>query len=328
MSKNEGGLIDKKTVPSGDVASLYVASGFDLVDLFTLLYEKKILILIFSGLFMVGGLVYITNSEPYYHSSIVFTSPPESLMSGQTGGQDLLGGVGSLIGVGGKTSPATAFTLSILESRDFAATFFKKHDVMPILVPKYWDEKSSKWKPVESSALGKVKNFFLGEEPLFIKDNEEIIAELAYKEFNDIMSIDINKDTQIITLNIDWKNPIEASKWANQLLNLLNETMRERTISQSNKRVTYLQVEIEKSKVASVKKILSFLLENELKTKMVANVQEDFSFTIIDQAYPASRPFRPRKIVILVLCLIGGFLMGSLYFMSTVYIQRLKATKL
>lgn len=301
--------------------------NFDLIDLFNLLYNKKIVILLFMVFTTIGGLIYLSFSTPYYKSSIIFATPPENLMTANSGASDLLGGVGSVLGVGGKTAPATAYNLSILESRRFLTKFFIEENLMPELLAKYWDKKNTQWIPMNRSFLGKIKDFILGEEPNFIENDEEKRAELAYDLFKDLISINIDKETDIITFNIEWRNPILASKWANRLLERLNESMRARTILQSQERVIYLQKEIDSTKIANVKNILFNMMENELKTSMLANVQKDYSFTIIDSAYPSARPFRPRKVVILVLCLLGGILLGSLYIMSISYVCRLREAK-
>lgn len=302
-------------------------NNFDLIDLFNLLYGKKFIVLAFSFFITLCGAIYSLNATPYYASKIIFTAPPENLMGGTMGAADILGGVGSVLGVGGKTSPMTSYALSTLESREFLTKFFLKYDLMPHLLPQYWDAKTKIWRPIERSLLGKTKDMLLGEEPNFIENEEEKRAELAFKEFKDRMSINVDKTSDIITLNLEWTNPILASKWANQMLAMLNETMRARTIAQSQERVEFLQNEIDSTKIANVRSILYSMMENELKTSMLANVQKDYSFTIIDSAYPTSRPYRPRKIVILMLSMISGFLMISVYLMAKNYITRLKEAK-
>lgn len=311
----------------GKKVGITYTEEFDLIDLFNLLYGRKFIIMIASAIAVLCGMFYLANSTSYYVSETVFIPAPEKLSATNIGSNNLLGGVGSVLGIGGSSSPETSLALSILQSRDFLFRFFDRYEVMPQILSKYWNASDEEWRPVRRSFLGKVKDLLLGKERDFINDDDAILAGLAFKEFRGLMSVDINKETEVITLGIVWTNPVEASQWANQLMDMLNEEMRVRAISQSQERVKFLQTEINQTRIANIRNSLSGLMELELKKSMIANVEKDFAFTIIDRAYPQGRPFKPRKILILILCLIGGFLMSSTYFMGATYIDRLKSAK-
>ena len=64
----------------------------------------------------------------------------------------------------------------------------------------------------------------------------------------------------------------------------LNEQLRERAITDSQKKVGYLEQELAKTTLQDMRAVLYSLLESEKQRAMLANVKEDFALEVLDPA--------------------------------------------
>jgi len=103
----------------------------------------------------------------------------------------------------------------------------------------------------------------------------------------------------LITLSISWKDPGIAAQWANRLVKQLNEQLRQKAITDSKKRVGYLEQELAKTTLQDMRDVLYNLLESEKQKAMLANVNEDFALEVIDPAVaPKTREYPKRKLIV------------------------------
>ena len=210
-----------------------------------------------------------------------------AILAGQLGGLASLAGIN--LGEGGQKDEVIA----IMRSRKFTGDFISDLDLIPVLFHKDWDEESQQWD---------------------IR-NEERIPTLwdAIEEFDEnIRSISENRQTGIVTLSIDWIDPVRAAKWANTIVERTNQIMREKVIQESEKSIEFLSRELESTNIVEIRQGIFDLMEHHTQKKMLANVQEEYAFKIIDPAVPpdADHYVSPRRLLLLVLGLILGVITG------------------
>jgi uncharacterized protein involved in exopolysaccharide biosynthesis len=178
--------------------------------------------------------------------------------------------------------------LATLETRDFLKKFITRRDLLPILFDDLWDESS--------------QSFSL------TNDGEKTSIESAYRKLLGCIKTEQEKSGLLI-LSISWKDPAVAAEWANDLVEQLNEQLREKAISDSQKRVGYLEQELAKTTLQDMRLVLYNLLESEKQNAMLANVNEDFALEVIDPAVPPLIRDKPnRKIIVALGGVCGGFL--------------------
>jgi len=129
----------------------------------------------------------------------------------------------------------------------------------------------------------------------------------------------------LITLSISWKDPDIAAQWANHLVNQLNEQLRLKAITDSKKRVGYLEQELAKTTLQDMRAVLYNLLESEKQKAMLANVNEDFALEVIDPAVAPKTLENPKRKLIVAL---GGVCGGFLGIFTVLFAQFLKKLKL
>jgi uncharacterized protein involved in exopolysaccharide biosynthesis len=216
----------------------------------------------------------------------------QSVGSSVLGAPGALGGLASLTGINfGASTPETEEALAVLKSRAFTEAFIRDKHLMPELYPSQWDAQAGNWK-----AGTKV--------PTLAK---------AYRTFDQtIREIVRDKKTGLITLRIDWKDPVEGAAWANELVERLNSEMRARAIAKANASLSYLEKEQETAIVVPTREAIGRLIEAQVKQRMLATVTQEYAFRVVDKALPADRdlPVSPQKPLMLALGLMLGSIIG------------------
>jgi uncharacterized protein involved in exopolysaccharide biosynthesis len=208
-------------------------------------------------------------------------------LSGQLGG---LASIASMAGVnldsaGGVDRESKA----ILQSRSLVEEFIKRNNLLNVLL------EDSKKPP---SMWLAVKNFKEG-----------------------VVTIRDDKRTGLLTIDMDWKDPLVAAQWANAFVALANERIRTRAIDQATRNIDFLNKQIPQTSVVEVQRSLYNLIENELKTLMVANARSEYAFTVIDPAVPPERKLSPHRSLYGLFGAFLGFCIGLL----TAYVRSVRA---
>jgi uncharacterized protein involved in exopolysaccharide biosynthesis len=89
--------------------------------------------------------------------------------------------------------------------------------------------------------------------------------------------------------------------------------MRDRTIHDSERHITYLQGEAAKASLVPVQQALSQLMESEYKQMMLAGGNEEYALKIIDPGAVPENPSSLRKAYLILGGMFGGFFLACLY---------------
>lgn len=201
-----------------------------------------------------------------------------------------IGGLASLAGVNvGGADASIEEALAVLKSREFTEAFISQHNVLPDLFPGQWDAAKKVWTgpPDERPTLTR-----------------------AYKRFDrEVRSVNRDKKTGLILVQIDWTDRKKAAEWANQMVTQLNAEMRARAITQTEASLGYLERELGTTTVIETRQAISGLMEAQIKQRMLANVTQEYVFRVIDKAMmpDLSDKVRPKRL--LMLCI--GILLGA-----------------
>ncbi|GFE82008.1 LPS biosynthesis protein [Steroidobacter agaridevorans] len=235
-------------------------------------------------------------STPVYRGSVVLTAA-DSEVAGMSGGLGSalgqLGGLASLAGISvGADGSATEEALAVLRSRQFTDAFIRDLQLMPILFPKLWDKQTGTWRTdIEAPPT----------------------PAQAYKYFDKrVRSIFRDKKTNLVTVNVDWRDRELAAQWANELVQRLNAEMRARAIERTNASVGYLETELKTTTTVATRDAINRLIETQIKQRMLANVTPEYAFRVVDKALPpdADDPIKPKKLLLLVAGPVIGLALG------------------
>jgi len=232
---------------------------------------------------------------PIYRATTVLVPANTTQGSSGLGALGQLGGIASLAGINvGPKGSMTDEALAVLKSRGFTEQFIVDERLMPKLFSRRWNAVTGTWK---------------GRPPTPAK---------AYRYFNEkIRSIDQDKKTGLVTLQIDWKDRNEAALWANELVDRLNQVMRQRAIAESDASLGFLTSELQSSNEVVTREAIGHLMESQIKQRMMADVTKEYVFRIVDRAMApdADDPVKPQKVAMIAAGAFLGLLVGCVLVM-------------
>ena len=106
----------------------------------------------------------------------------------------------------------------------------------------------------------------------------------AYTKFVSLLRVREDRRTGVITVSLSWTDPEQAAEWLNDLIARLNVEMRRRAVEVSDRNLRYLTEQIGKAEVIELREALFRLTEAEITRSMLAKVQPEYAFRVIDQA--------------------------------------------
>ena len=179
--------------------------------------------------------------------------------------------------------------MATLQSRKFLRQYIDSKKLLPVLFEEIWDAENQTW--------------------LVQTLEDEPTEQKSVRTFKSFLSVDEDKTSGLINLSVSWKDPVVAAEWANDLVKQLNEQLQEKAITDSKKRIGYLEQELAKTTLQDMRAVLYNLLESEKQKAMLANVNEDFALEVIDPAVAPETPEKPkRKLIVALGGVCGGFL--------------------
>jgi uncharacterized protein involved in exopolysaccharide biosynthesis len=281
------------TAPSFASNASDQGADLDLLAMWRFVWGSRYLISVISllcGLVLLGLAFTIT---PIFRGETVISPVHSGSIGGNGSLSGQLGGLASIASMAGvnldSASGADKESKAILQSRSLVEEFIKKNDLLNVLLP------DSKKPP---SMWLAVKNFKEG-----------------------VLTIRDDKRTGLLTIDVDWKDPATAAQWANAFVALANERIRTRAIDQATRNIDFLNKQIPQTSVVEVQRSIYNLIENELKTLMVANARSEYAFTVIDPAVPPERKLSPHRSLYGLFGAFLGFIIG----LVTAYVRSVRA---
>jgi len=260
-----------------------------LKKLWEIVWRGKWVILSITAAAATVALIYALSATEWYRADVLL-APAEERSTPALGGQ--LGGLAALAGVsvgGGDSAQAIA----TLRSREFARSFIDDFNLLPVLFSDAWDSEGNQWS----------KEF---------RDQEPDIRD-AVKYFRDkVLVVHEDRQTRLVTLAVEWKDPVVAALWAEALVNRVNSLVRARALDEAEANVAYLRNELDQASVVTLQQSISRLLESEMQKLMLARGNEEFAFRVIDPPATPKYRERPRRALIVLIGVAAGGALGGL----------------
>jgi len=210
-------------------------------------------------------------------------SSPMSALQTSFGG---LGGFGVMAGLPNLPRAQETETLAIFKSRTFTEKIISELGVLPFLFEEAWDKDKNDWK--------------VGQKPTEQEQYETMVG---------ISTLDYYAKQGLHVYTIEMGDPVLVAKWANEAIALFNNYMREEAIVEAEKNRKFLEDKLKQTSLVKLQGILYNLIAAETQQSMLASVQEDFAFKIIDPAVvPDERVYPVRTQIVLYLTFASLFL--------------------
>ena len=216
------------------------------------------------------SIAYAFLATPIYQSSIL-VAPAGSAPSGGSALARIaqsFGGGGLLGGSNVSQRNNQAIALSSLTSPFFIRAFIEENDLLPVLFASDWDAEKGEWNVAKEADIPT------------LSDGYDLFE-------SDILSVEEEDRTNLVTVTIDWDDPVLAAEWANKLVDRVNSRLRGQAIGDADLTIDYLNEELAKTQAVELQQAIYFLVEGEIQKKTMAKVQKEYAYRVLSPAIPS-----------------------------------------
>ena len=281
----------------------------DLRELFSVVWAGKILIVAITAVFALVSVGYALSLANQYKASAV-VSPAQSGGSslGAMAGQ--LGGLASLAGIdiGSGESNETQEAMEIMQSWGFMEEFIQTHDLqVPIYAAIGWDKGSNSLK-LNSDLYDATSERWLIEGSAG-GENRAPSSWQLYQSFKSRVAVSQDKKSGLINISVEYYSPQIAKQWVDLFIITINDYMRARKLEQVNRNIEYLTAQIDKTAIADMREVFYQLVEEQTKSKMLAEASPEYAFVTVSRAMVPEQKSQPKRALV---CILGALLGGML----------------
>lgn len=244
-----------------------------------------------------AGLIYALVATSLFRAEVIVISNAEegeslASLSRQYSGLAAIAGI-SVGGTG--VVDKTDRSLAILTSRSFLEEFVQKRGIRNKLFAEGWDNEKNQWLEGEPTAA----------------QTYELLR-------TNVIEVDVDRRTSLITISVIWNDPVLAAKWANQIIEDLNSTIREQETNEYQKSIDFVQAQLSKTRStsATLDTVMFNLMEELTKKIMIANVREEYAFKVLDPAVVPEKKYAPSKRNIVIISFIIGLMLSAFSIIS------------
>ena len=280
----------------------------NLKEFFDVLIQGKWAILSMTSFLSIIGVVYSLLLPNIYESKALLA--PVNPSSGISGA---LEGYSAIAGLAGINLPSVSDRGNSVKAlhKINSLSFFENNILTNIYLPdlmafKSWNPSTSK-ATYDESIYDTTRNIWIRESypKQQIPSAQESFEVFKLKH----LSISEDKKSGFITILIRHESPFVAKRWAELIVNEVNNFYRKKDKLESEKAVTYLTKQISMTGLFEVKQVLAKLLEEETKKLTLIEANQSYVFDFIDPPVVMEKKSEPKRAIICILIsLFGGML--------------------
>ena len=275
----------------------------DLREILKVIWNEKKQIFKVTLFFTSVSLVFSLLLTNYYKSeSLLYarsSSQNQSMISQYSGLASLAG-----ISLPSSGEDKVQEVIEIIKSRRFVKHLITFEGVLPsIISPKSFDKQTGNLN-FDEDEYDIEKGQWIIEQPTYIEAHE------IYK--NNLVNISQNKATGFITIEVEHISPVFAKEFLDLIIREANELQRTRDMENSSDAIKYLKTEFSKTSLVEMKDSISSMLESQLETQMLTQINEDYILVEIDPPFVSEKKSRPSRALIIIIGTILGGILSSL----------------
>ncbi|WP_044408767.1 Wzz/FepE/Etk N-terminal domain-containing protein [Thiomicrospira microaerophila] len=289
----------------------------DLVELFQALYKRKFFII---GLSLLLGVIVAAYSLTIPNQ---FKAQATLMPVGSGGGG--LGQYAGLAGLAGISlprgeTPKSEEALTILRSHRFLSGFIDQYQLKPLLFPDNWDKEQSQWIVGEPGLRSRIMASLrgtpddTGESKAY--EGQEILLpgepsmQRSVNRLRGALQANDGGRTGVITVAIEWTDPVLARDWVNLLVRDINEHLRHQEMQSAQRSIDFLERQIQQISLVEHRQVAFKIIEENLKSLTLAQTEADFVFKVIDPAIVPENRSKPKRSLMVAVGLVLGFMLG------------------
>lgn len=289
----------------------------DLFELFQTLWDGKWLIVLITSVCAalgVGVALYLPNQ---------YTVTAKIAPVGDSGGgglSALAGQFGGLAGLAGISLPSSGgstsdLLLEIMQSRQFIGQFIEQNELAPRLLAVTRYDAQTQAEIFEPAIYEQGSATWVEEPPTFMGQIEA---------FSNALSVNQDRDTAVLEISFKHASPLFAQEVLSLLITRIDDFARERDEARAQQSIEYLQGQLRQTRLAEVQRVLYDMIESQTKTLMLAEVNADYAFQVIDPPLLPDFPSEPKRPLIAALAVVLGGMIGVLWVLIQSFVRNRK----
>lgn len=278
-----------------------------LIDLYKILWKKKIYILLTSFSVAVACLFYANSLEDIYRSKTLLAPSSDSDSAPSMG---MLSGVASIAGINiPSNSSANNVLISIerLKSLDFFEMVVDKHSLYFELEAVNGWNSANNTLIVNTDIYDDKKNQWISDDEFAINGRPSI--QKIHANFLENFSVYYDNKNGFVSLSVDHFSPHVAKKILEIFIKEINETTRKEDISTAQQIISYLEEENLNTRNIDLKLGINSLIQSQIKKIAIANSSPQYVLKVISPPYAPESKFSPSRSLIVLI----GFFLGSIF---------------
>jgi uncharacterized protein involved in exopolysaccharide biosynthesis len=248
-------------------------------------------VLLTVGLGVVAASVLSKKYEANVLLSPVMEAPGSTPMGTLGAVASQLGGLSSLIGLQSANGSLKSVSLATLQSEMLTEQYIREHNLLPVLFSKLWDPRTRTWRvkdPTQVPTLWLANQYF----------------KAAVRVVTD------SPKTGLVTMTITWRDPKVAAQWANDLVRMTNDFLRDKAVRESARNIEFLQSQVAGTNVVALQQAIYDLMEAEIKKQMLARGSEEYALKVVDPATPPESASFPKRLYFAAAGLAAGLVLS------------------
>ncbi len=306
---------DAQLVPSKPPYRAIEDDEIDLLELFKILWAGRWVIAGVTAAAAVVSVVIALMMTEIYRAEATL-APATSRESGSPLASQL-GGAAALIGINLPTSGAgdrVENAMAIMRSRDFIIRFIRESDALVPLFAGAWDS-AAQASVIDPAVYDETSDEWVSEsgKPTDLQ---------AYRAFDAIFNLSQNRDTGLVTMAIEWHDPLMATQWVNSLVQKINQEVKAADQAEADNAIAYLRRQLESTQLVEMQRVFYDLIESQTRVSMLADVRDEYVFQVVDPAMVPDQKIAPRRSLIAVL----GTMLGAMLALVGVLVRHYVTT--
>ena len=296
-------------LPNDQLNNIY-DDEIDLSELFHVLWDKIFYIGAITSIFSLISIIYALMLPNIYQSKATLMAVEQS--SGLSGMVGRNSGLASLAGISleSKSNSKDREAIARIKSFEFFSNnFLPNMKLENLMAVKKWNQASNTLTYYARDFNSESRQWLRKPKPprSSIPTSQE-----AYEEFIEIMSVNKDKKTLLVTLLVEHKSPFIAQQWVEIMINQIDQVMRDQDRQTATKSIEYLNSLAPTVINENIKKALSALQQEQMKRLMMVEANDNYVFKVLDSPIAAELKSKPRRSLIVIWGTILGMVLSAL----------------
>lgn len=289
-------------------------------EVIEVLWSGKITIIIITFLFAIFSVYYALSLPDKYTSVALLKVNNSDDSSALSGLSSQYGGLASMAGISLPSSAQdkSAYVISSMQSRGFVQHLISFNGLKENLIAAESFDPETNQIIFNQEFYDPLKKKWIREAN---KNRKTIPSHLeVHKKLKKDLRINQNKESGFISISFEHVSPLFAAEFIDLIVVEMNRVGKGKDLKEADAALLYLKEQSINTNTATLLKSINNLIESQMKTKMFANIRDEYLIEYIDKPFIPEQKTSPTRSVLCIFITIFGGLISSIWVLSRHYI--------